>query len=84
MPSLIEGCQPCVGGLSGVFGGGVGGMSLLAAFEMGGRGGIFGARSPPGGWGAGRTGSRGVNVLCVIWGRECALGPVSMCDSTFL
>ena len=40
---------PCVGGLRGVLGGGAGGMSLLAAFVIGGRGGIFGAMSPPGG-----------------------------------
>ena len=45
-------------------------MSLLAAFDMEGRGGILGARSPLGGWGAGRTGARGVNVLSVIGGRE--------------
>ena len=59
-----------MGGLRGVLGGGVGGMSLLAALEMGGLGGILGARSPLGGWGAGRTGARGVNVLSVIAGRE--------------
>ena len=59
-----------VGGLRGVFGGGVGGISLLAALEIGGRGGIFGAISPLGGWGAGRTGARGVNVLSVMGGLE--------------
>jgi hypothetical protein len=45
-------------------------MSLLAAFEMGGRGGMLGARSSLGGWGAGRTGARGVKVLSLMTGLE--------------
>ena len=55
----------------------MGGMSLLAAFEMDGRGGMLGTRSPLGGWGAGRTGARGVNVLSVIGGLEGAPEPRS-------
>ena len=57
----------------------MGGISLLAALEMEGRGGILGARSPLGGWGAGRTGARGVNVWSVIGGRVCGDDPVCVC-----
>ena len=55
------------GGLRGILGTGAGGPSLVV-FVAAGRGGISGACSGPGGWGAGRT--------CV-----CVCVCVCVCDS---
>ena len=56
------------GGFSETFGGGVGGTSSF--FVARGLGGISGAGLDPGGWGAGRTGSRGANVSWLRAGRD--------------